>query len=293
MANEEQEVKEFNETIVIPPSTDPDDEIIEPVEQKDTAAPSSEEDKPKPELEEEPDTEEEEQEPEEEPEAEVTPEPKPDLDVAAVEKFFGDLAKDSKRLPNETAREWALRLDNSRVKGELRKVRHDELFVKKPGSPKTEEDFSEYDPEEVKRLETLVSKLGYVKKDDYIQQTVYEKNNAEFESFIEAHPEYSPENDRNGILWERFKEEFSLYNPPQDPKTLRKVLNKVHNEIYGVQPASNLNKINAQQQKLKTASHAGTVGSRASTPAPKAPNSNIRFDMLKGFDEDDLKELGA
>jgi hypothetical protein len=68
-------------------------------------------------------------------------------------------------------------------------------------------------------------------------------------------------------------------------------LNKVHNEIYGVKPAANLNKINAQQQKLKVASHTGTQGSKASISSPKAPNYNIRRDMMKGFSEEDLKEL--
>lgn len=271
MANEnEQEVKEFNETIVIEPTKDT--EIIEPVEQKETAPASSEEEKPEPES-------------EEEPEAEEAIEEVPDTEVPP------EIVKEPKPVEGETPREKALRLETSRLKGLLRKERQDELFVKQPTSKKNEEDLSEYDPEELKRFEILATKMGFAKKDDIIRDSVLDKNNAEFESFMEAHPEYSTENDKDGTLWNHFKTEFSLYQPPQDPKTLRKVLNKVHNEIYGVQPAANLNKINAQQQKLKVASHTGSQGARASGPLPKAPNSNVRLDMLKGFTEEELKEL--
>jgi len=273
--SENQEVKEFNETVVIPPTKD--EEIIEPVEQKETAPESSEEEKPEPEI---------------EPKAveEETPAPKeeltPEAEVAPVE------VKEPKPVEGETPREKALRLETSRLKGLLRKERQDELFIKQPvSSKKPEEDLSEYDPDELKRFEKLAKSLGFAKKDEIVRDSVQDKNNNEFETFIEAHPEYSAENDKDGVLWNQFKTEFALYNPPQDPKTLRKVLNKVHNEIYGVKPAVNLNKINAQQQKLKVASHAGTMGSKASVSSPKAPNSNIRLDMLKGFSEEDLKEL--
>jgi len=276
MANEnEAEVKEFNETIVIEPSNDGDNEIIEPIESEtETPTPSSEEDKPEPELESEPEI------------TDDKPEQVPEAEVPTEE------VKEPKPVDGETPRERALRMETSRLKGLLRKERQDELFVKQPTVKSKEEDLSEYDPEEVKRLETLVSKLGYVKKNEYVQQSVLEKNNAEFDTFIEEHPEYSAENDKDGILWNQFKAEFGLYQPPQDPRTLRKVLNKVHNEIYGIKPAMNLNKINAQQQKLKVASHTGTMGSKASISSPQAPNPNIRRDMLKGFDEEDLKEMG-
>lgn len=270
----EEEVKEFNETIEIKPSPDnEDDEIIEPVtiEEKETPTPSSEDEQPV----------EEEQEEEE-------------IEDAPIQAEEPEEVKGPKPVEGETPREKALRLETARLKGLLRKERQEELFVKQPTS-KHEEDLSEYDPEELKRFETLAIRMGFAKKDEIMRDSVQEKNSAEFDTFIEAHPEYSPENDPDGTLWNTFKSEFALYQPPQDPKTLRKVLNKVHNEIYGVQPASNLNKINAQQQKLKVASHTGSQASSrvSATPIVKAPNTNIRLDMLKGFDEDEMKELGA
>lgn len=270
--SDNKEVKEFNETIEIKPTPDGDDvEIIEPVTESETPPESSEENK-----EESVETESEEVSDEDDTEAEVAPE----------------VVKEPKPVEGETPREKALRLETSRLKGLLRKERQDELFVKQPIVKSQEEDLSDYDPDEVKRLETLIGKLGYVKGDKIIRDSVQDKNNSEFETFIDSHPEYSAENDKDGLLWNQFKTEFALYNPPQDPKTLRKVLNKVHNEIYGVQPAGNLNKINAQREKIKTASHAGNQGSRASISSPQAPNPNIRRDMLKGFSEEDLKEMG-
>ena len=278
--SEEKEVKEFNEVKVMQPSADKaDDEIIEPVvKETETPAPSSVEEKPAPEPEPEKETKEETPVVEEKvPEAEVAPEP----------------VKEPKPVEGETPREKALRLEATRLKGLLRKERQDELFVKQPTVKSKEEDLSEYDPDELKRFEKLAKSLGFAKRDEITRDSVQDKNNNEFETFIEAHPEYSAENDKDGVLWNQFKTEFALYNPPQDPKTLRKVLNKVHNEIYGVKPAVNLNKINAQQQKLKVASHSGTMGSKASISSPKTvPNSNIRRDMLKGFSEEDLKEMG-
>lgn len=280
MANEDtQEVKEFNEVKVMTPSSIGDEEIIEPVvKETDTPAESSEEVKPAPETEEKaPET----KEPDPVPEAEIEPE------IVKVEP---------KPVEGETPREKALRLEVGRLKAINREQKRDELFTKQPtnNSKPNEEDFKDYDPEELKRLETLVNKLGYVKKDEILQQTVLDKNNSEFESFLDTHPEYLPENDKDGLLWNQFKSEFSLYNPPQDPKTLKKVLNKVHNEIYGTKPATNLNKINAQKEKLKVASHtAGSQAGKSSAPTAKAPNNNIRYDMLKGFDEEELKDLGA
>lgn len=254
-----EEVKEFTEKIDIEPTKD--EEIIDVDEEEKSPDSSSEENK---ELE----PEEKEETPVEEvPEVEETPEkvgPKP--------------------VEGETPRERALRLEATRLKGLLRQQRSEELFVKKPTAP--EEDLSEYDPEELKRFETLATKMGFAKKNEIVQ----EKNNSEFEIFIEAHPEYSPENDKDGTLWNRFKSEFNLYIPPKDPKTLKMLLNRVHNEIYGVQPAKNLSKINASQEKIKVASHTGASAGKETRPRTQE-NSGLRTDALKGFSEEEKKEL--
>lgn len=258
-----EEVKEFTEKVEIEPTKD--EELVEVEEEEKSPDSSSEENK---ELE--PDT-------DSEPSEEV-PE-KEDLEVDETPEKV-----EPKPVEGESPRERALRLEATRLKGLLRQQRSDELFVKKAVTP--EEDLSEYDPEELKRFEKLATKMGFAKMNEIVQ----EKNNSEFETFIEAHPEYSPENDKDGILWNRFKTEFNLYIPPKDPKTLKMLLNRVHNEIYGVQPAKNLNKINASQEKIKVASHTGASAGKE-TRTKTIESSGLRTDALKGFSEEEKREL--
>lgn len=266
----EGEVKEFVEKVSVVPTKD--EELIENEEEIETPSSSSDEEKePEQEIEEESTEENSEPEPEQEAETpEIKPEPKP--------------------VEGETPREKALRLEATRLKALLREQRREELFVKQPTEISKDEDLAGYDQEELKRFEMVATKLGFARKDEIVYQTTQDKLNTEFESFIEAHPEYSSENDKDGILWNQFKAEFSLYNPPKDSKTLRKVLNKVHNEIYGVQPAKNLSKINASQEKIKVASHTGASAGKTQRSQTQPP-SGLRTDAMKGFSETELKEL--
>ncbi len=286
MPNEEQEVKEFNEVKVMEPSSGGDDEIIEPiVKETDTPAPSSVEEKP---IEEET---EESAPAEAEEESEVTP----PAEVVKVEP---------KPVDGETPREKALRLEVERVKGLLRKEKTGDLFVqstiqppKKTLSESKKKVLEKYDPAQLSELgdiiEAKAEEMGFVRKDDLSAQSYTETADTHLQSFLDNHKEYLPENDKDGLLWNKFREEFSIYRQPTNPKDFSKIFNKVHESIFGIQAAGNLNKINAQHQKLKVASHTGSQAARASVPSVKAPNSNIRYDMLKGFSEEDLKELGA
>lgn len=197
-----------------------------------------------------------------------------------------------KPVEGETPREKALRQEASRLKGLLRTQRQEDLLAKPAvAQVQVDEDLAGYDPEELKRFEMLAKKMGFAKKDEILYQSALEKNNNEFDIFMEAHPEYAPENDKDGVLWNQFKSEFALYNPPQDPKTLKKVLNKVHSEIYGIQPAANINKINAAREKVKVASHTGASAGRGITKERTVNNnSGLRLDGLKGFTPEELSE---
>ncbi len=199
-----------------------------------------------------------------------------------------------KPVANETPRERALRMEATRLKGLLRKERSDELLGGlKPAdaTPVVDDELAQYDQEELKRFEKLATKMGFAKKDDINNQNSQEKMNDEFTTFIESHPEYSPENDKDGVLWNQLKSEFGLYQPPKDPKTLRKILAKVHNEISGIQPAANLTKINASREKIKVASHTGASTDKVTRQTPRQNTTGLRTDMLKGFGDDEIKEL--
>jgi hypothetical protein len=265
-----EEVKEFVQTVAVTPSLE--DETVDNEEETETPPSSSDGEK-------EPEAEEAEVE-EETPEAEEDTAP-----VAEAPKT------EPKPVAGETPREKALRLEATRLKGLLREQKREELFVKQPTDiSKKDEDLAGYDPEEVERFEKLIGKLGYAKKDDIISQTSSERLNDTFNEFMEAHPEYAPENDKDGLLWNQYKSEFALYNPSKDPKVLKKILNKVHNEVYGVQPAKNLSKINASQEKIKVASHTGASAGKETRRTSQAP-SGLRMDMMKGFDPKEIEEL--
>lgn len=268
-----EEVKEFVQTVNVAPSKD--DELVDEAESE-TPDSSSEEEK-EPEAEEAKDETESEQE-----SAETEAEP----EQAAVAPKI-----EPKPVEGETPREKALRLEATRLKGLLRAERRDELFVKQPTEiTPPDDELAQYDPEELKRFEKLATKMGFAKKDEIMSQSNQERLDDVFNEFIEGHKEYAPENDKDGLLWNQYKSEFQLYNPSKDPKVLKKILNKVHNDIFGVQPAKNLNKIHASQEKIKVASHTGASAGKETRQRPQAP-SGLRLDALKGFDEKELKEL--
>ncbi len=280
--DDNKEVKEFTQTVKVSPSKD--DETVDEEEESETPSSSSDEEKDSADEE---GTEEEETEEETEEESTEESESTEEESTQEVEKSEIQI----KEVEGETPKERALRLETTRLKGLLRKERADDLFVKPKVKQVQDEDLSEYDQDELDRFEKIALKMGFAKKDEIIQGSTQEKNNAEFESFIEAHPEYAPENDKDAILWNQFKTEFALYQPPQDPKTLRKVLNKVHNDIFGVKTTNNLNKINASKEKIKVASHTGASVVK-NTPKPQQRNnSGLRLDALKGFDDKEKAEL--
>lgn len=200
--------------------------------------------------------------------------------------------------PGETPKEWALRKEVERLKGQLRKERTDELFVPsdipkiKTLSPERQKLLEKYDSEQLSELSELIKaqaeEMGFVKKDELNAQTYKETADTFLNEFLENHPEYLPENDKDNLLWNRFREEFSIYKQPQNPKDFKRLFNKVHDSIFGIK-TGNLNKINAQQEKLKVASHSGKTVGNVSKKSNSIPG--LRLDALKGFDEDELNDL--
>ncbi len=267
-----EEVKEFIQKVPVTPSKDDEETVDE--EETETPDSSSEEEIKEPET-------------EVETEDSSDDEPAEDTEAPVAEAPKSE----PKPVEGETPREKALRMEATRLKGLLREQRKEELFVKKPADiSKKDEELAEYDPEQVKNFEKIAKSLGFAKKEEILSENSQERLNDTFNEFMEAHPEYAPENDKDGVLWNQYKTEFALYNPSKDPKTLKKILNKVHNEIYGVQPAKNLTKINASQEKIKVASRSGSSTGKEPRRTSQAP-SGLRTDMMKGFDDKEIAEL--
>ncbi len=312
MANTK-EVKDVEKVEVEPAESEEGEEVItkpEDIEETETPSESSSEEKPD-------DTTEGEEGEEKEGEElvtskEDTEEPsESEEDKGVVEPSKEELGDEIKRLPDETPREYALRLEVTRLKRGNREKRAKELLgePKKPsGISKTqyealgEEDkklLEQYDPKELSTFEKILGVLGrkhgWVKKEDLKTTTQNQISNDILDEFLQSHSEYLPENDKDDVLWNTFKSEFQsgLYNQqPKNPRDLRKVFNKIHRDIFGVKSEDGLKKINAQKEKVKVASHSGSSATRGvSSPKGATKLTPEQKSHLKGFTDKELEEM--
>ena len=234
----------------------------------------------------------------------------PKEDKGFVEPSGEESEGEIKRLPNETPREYALRLEVTRLKrGNREKRAKDLLGEDKPEKPSgiTQVQYNElnedekailgqYDANELsifeKILDVLAKKHGWVKREELATTTKSQVSNDILDDFLQGHPEYLPENDKDNVLWDRFKSEFQLYKIPENPKDLKRIFGKIHRDIFGVKSDEELKKINAQKEKLKVVSHSGgsaTRGQSSSEGTRLTPEQKSHF---KGFSEKEFDELG-
>ena len=210
--------------------------------------------------------------------------------------------KEPKLVEGETPRERAMRLEMARVKKLLREERSNKMFGDEKPSEKQnllgEEDqgiLNQYDPDEVnnfeKIMDVIAKKKGWVRKEEFQTNTYQTQASDTLDGFLENHPEYLPENDKDNLLWGRFQQEFSLYKRPNNPRDLKKIFEKVHSEVFGITPGANIKLINAQKEKVKVASHSG-----AAPRGPKITHQGSTLDPaladhLKGFSNEEKKEI--
>lgn len=205
----------------------------------------------------------------------------------------------------ETPRERALRLELTNLRTKLRSQRGQELFTESPApapaakelAPEKAAVISKYNQDEINALREIVpilaEEMGFVNKNELQGTTFQEKSQEVLDSFLENHKEYLPENDKDGTLWEAFTAEFKLYKEPSNPKDFKRIFEKVHKDVFGIKPAGALQTTtNAQRAKQNVASHAG-ASSTPSSPraAAAAAPTGMRFDMLKGFTDEERAEM--
>lgn len=224
-------------------------------------------------------------------EEEVTPEPSTGKEV------------EIKDVQGETPRERALRYEVTRLKRERREAQTKNLIPKEDEvvDEKSMEELKElgYSEDEVKNLEkvidTLATKKGYVKKD----QTFQSMANDTLETFISEHSEYSPENDKDDLRWNRFlqvlKGDYNLKGKTQSQ--ISSIFNKVHRDIveeFG-EVENKKNKVTAQKEKINVASVSTPAkGVSKTEPTGETPkkvgdkNYIVGGLNFKGFDDDDF-----
>lgn len=208
------------------------------------------------------------------------------------------------RQPDETDREWALRLENKRLRDANNKDRNRDIIdpqkppvitqVKKPS-----EVLAKYKPEDLQALREvlpeLATEMGYVRRDELAASSYDAIANEQIELFFTDHPEYTAEKDPDGTLWNRLKEEYqSFYKPPANPKDFKKIFERIHRDVFGIEPKGPLPKVTAAREKIQVASH----GPNSAPAAPrtqnrKTVNTALRTDMLKGFSPEAIADIEA
>ncbi len=252
-----------------------------------------------------------EEDPENDPDDE-SPDGKPEsihTPAVPVEGTAPDTEPSDRKLPDETPREYARRLEIEKLRGQLRTQRTSEVLdtvvpvnagaPRTEVSPATQELLSKYKPEELNALRevlpVLAAEMGFVRKDEIAGTSYKDKVQEELDGFVERHPEYSPENDPDGTLWGRFKDEFGQYKQPANPKDYKRLFEKVHQSVFGIQAGDVLPKVQAQQQKVRVASHAGASGPTAPSRNQRSQgnSSGLRLDALKGFSDEDKQRIAS
>ena len=200
-----------------------------------------------------------------------------------------------KDVEGETPKERALRLEITRMRREKSQYQKENLFTPAEKPQQKGNVLENYDKEQVGELKTILSamadELGFVKKDEMYNTLNTASRDDVWNSFLEKHTEFLPENDPEGVFYNQLKEEFSLYKEPTDAKSFQKLLNRVYDSTFS-KSAININKINAQKEKAKVASHmGGTAGSKSIQS--KTIDRSLRIDALKGFTDKEINELFA
>ena len=178
------------------------------------------------------------------------------------------------------------------------------------GQKKAQEkpDISKFRKEDVEYFEQLASALGYAKGEDIEQrekqswQRSYETvKREEIVKFLDAHPEYKPENDSQDLRWNAVKAEFYLYKLPEDPRNFGKLLDRAHRAVTGTSLSADSKKIVEILAKKKAASAAqassgggGTGGEKASGVKSKRMerlSQLAKQGALSGYSEKELEEM--
>lgn len=238
------------------------------------------------------------EEPEDTPES--SPEEKKEAEGAEVPPKEETAPSQPAPVAGETTRETALRLEVQRVKGLLRKKSIGDMINGEEAPAAAVDKIQElrdlgYSDEDItnmeKAIDVIATKKGYVKAEHSYQATV----NDTVEAFIEANPEFKPENDPEDVRWGRFQEilKDGIYNiqgktAKQLTSIFAKVKEDVDKELGEPVSKTKVKEQAAQRQKIQSVSHSG--GSKP-TPAAKPKASTIDPGvraMFKGFDEGDL-----
>jgi hypothetical protein len=160
-----------------------------------------------------------------------------------------------------------------------------------------EVDLSEFDQEEITRLEKIMRAKGFVPKHEIEEAMAKSSLKEAQEEWLNAHPEYLPENDHDDILYEALRQEIALYAQPKSAKQVKSIFDKANREVksqFSGITSEKTNSSTARQARQQVAS-AGTVISKSS-PSNKTSKSTLtpaqREELLRGgFSPEEVDEM--
>jgi hypothetical protein len=231
-------------------------------------------------------------------------------DVSAYAKELQNLSTEYKKLPSESVREYAMRLEVINTRRKLNSQKAKDLLGGEGNEPKTPAQPvapaavtppEGMDPEELTEFQQKARAAGFVPAAEVQAATAKKSAEDAFNTWINEHPEYDQVHDPEGTLFKRVTEFWNsgLYSTDptkmKDPfKQTKTILDKIHADVFDIKPTSELSTVKAQQENIKVASHTGTSpGGGSSAPEDKAKTAKVALLSrgLKGFTEEEIAEL--
>jgi len=212
-----------------------------------------------------------------------------------------------KEVEGETPKERALRLEVTRLRRANRDKEQKDLFNgDKPAISDVSEKLKElgYDEEQIKTLDKAFDIFGESKGFVRKEQSYLAMANEALSNFIDEHSEYSTENDKDDIYWNRFnsilKSDYKLKD--KSPKQLKSIFERidrdVKDELGDNEKVNQKGKIEAQKQKVKSVSSGASASSKKTESKQVIISGNKSFIssnhpnlVFKGFDEDEVDEF--
>ena len=211
----------------------------------------------------------------------------PDADTGNAEELVGTVDKSQiEGLQRE-------RIKLLKEVQELRGMKRREITKEEILSPKqTPPAIEGVAPEDVALVNKIARESGLMSKEE-VQRMFYESvKTDEVNKFLNDHPEYKPENDPNDLNWGALQRELSWYRMPDDPRRIRDILERAHQSTSAVPTASSERSLNAQKQRVKTASLGGGSTQRLSSQEGTKLTPRQRLELEHGgFTKEDIEQI--
>jgi len=204
-----------------------------------------------------------------------------------------DVGEDADKLKNELE---GLRREREGIMTEIVGLRKDRRILKEePETPVTvvEDPLKGVHQDDIATVEKIVKAKGYVKKDDVLKENYQTLKQDATDEFLEAFPEYKPENDKNDTLWNSLSKQLKLYyrEPERDghyKKIMFEILKKAHQDIS--KPISEQG--TDTKKRIETAG-AGGGGKPSSSSAKPVDMHSDKAEHLRqgGWSEEEIKVI--